>query len=383
MNRPDTAETVELEAFRLFPHGIIVLGPDGSVLAANDQARELFGPLTATSTCCSLLDCADATGPLGGRCLTELVRERGDILPEVRLDLPGGRGSAAIWVTAAPLEGGRAALGVRPGSPGDRRRRTNPHWVSGPRIRIHALGRTRVESEEGEIGGRWLERRAGQLLKYLAAERHRVAHVDEISEALWLGSGRGSAANVRYVVHNLRRHLEPDLGHRAQSAFVVAREGGYTLDARHVWIDASELERNVQAGLGALARGDSVTGAAALQRAIDIYRGDFLTDELYSQWALPERDRLRAIVSEALDAMVRLCLSTGETDRAWPFVERLAELHPYDMSIHRRRIALALLRGRRSDAVRHHTALRLRMMEIFGEAPDFELRDVRAEDAFA
>jgi DNA-binding SARP family transcriptional activator len=59
-------------------------------------------------------------------------------------------------------------------------------------------------------------------------------------------------------------------------------------------------------------------------------------------------------------------------------LERLAELEPYDTEVHKRLIALAMRRGRRTEAVRRYNALRRRMIATFGEDLDFTLADVAA-----
>ena len=73
-------------------------------------------------------------------------------------------------------------------------------------------------------------------------------------------------------------------------------------------------------------------------------------------------------------------LDTGDLDGAVPLVDRLADLQPYDMGVHRRRIGLSLMRGRRSDAVRQYEALRVRMERVFQERPTFALSDVSPGD---
>ena len=55
---------------------------------------------------------------------------------------------------------------------------------------------------------------------------------------------------------------------------------------------------------------------------------------------------------------------------------RLAEIDPFDADAQRRLVAVSLLRGRRSEAVRSYDVIREQMLRNFGEPPDFSLLDV-------
>ncbi|MDQ4072120.1 MAG: helix-turn-helix domain-containing protein, partial [Actinomycetota bacterium] len=198
------------------PHGIVVIDSAREVVGLNAIAREqlagaLQQPDGAPARCCDLFRCHDPEGPLPGDCLSLLARGAAAPLPEVRVDLPPAAAGDAAWVTATRLEEppGHVVVALRPGERADRRRRTEPHWTGRPRLKLCTLGRTRVESAEGPIGGAWLEHRAGQLLKLLVCERDRTLTAEEIAEALWPASGRGAPATVRYVVHVLRQRIEP------------------------------------------------------------------------------------------------------------------------------------------------------------------------------
>lgn len=376
-----------LRAFEDHPYAQLVLDRDGAVLARNRAASELLGGLAAE---------LDAAGPAGvarlldvrnghghgvtaSRLIAQALEADGP-LPEIRTDLPPGCAAEAAWVTVARLGGGDDGVLVelRPGRGNDRRRRTEPHWTEGPKVRIQALGRTRVESPEASLGGRWLENRTGLLLKFLVAERHQAVHADVIAEHLWPDSGAAGLQSVRYFVHALRARLEPDRVPRSESPFVRFADGAYMLDRRRVVVDADEFERAVKAGRGALALGDPAAARSHLLRATALYEGEFLADEPYAEWARAERDRLHALVSEALRILSGLARADGDLDATAAHLERLGELEPYDVAVHREIIALCRSRGRRSEALRRYTALRQRMLATFGEELDFTLADVPA-----
>lgn len=362
--------------------GLLVTGADGAVQSSNATARRLaveaFGAWPAEPSCCSLLGCK-VREPLAGHCLSELASNADEALPELRVDLPAERPTRAVWVAAARMadNGSPVLIHLRPAEVDDRRRRTRPHWMAGPRLLIRALGRTQVETEETTIEGRWLMQRPGHLLKYLVAQRGRPAHVDEIAEALWPKAGVSGRSSVRYFVHTLRHLLEPARAPRAQSQFIVSVKGTYALDPR-VKLDAEEFEALASAGFRRAKGTVTPEAAALLDEAMSLYRGDLFQEEPFAAWAFPERERLRTIALRALHALVDFYKQAGEPGTALERLERFGELWPMDTDVQRLLIELYLRQGRRDDAHRRYAALRHRLLEEFKEEPEFELTDLQA-----
>src|SRR5437764_2798608 len=274
--------------------GMMLADSSGSVLEANQTARELvadaYGDWIPDATCCRLFGCFRKE-PLAHHCISKLAAGSDEPLPELRIDMPVERPAAAAWVTAAKAgrEEGNLVFHLRQAVPGDRRQRTNLHWMSEGRISVHALGRTQVETLETKIEGDWLLRRPGHLLKYLICQRGRPAHVDEIVEALFPGSGASGRGSVRYFVHVLRGLLEPGRTPRATSSFIVSSNGTYALGPS-VSVDLDEFEALVSAGLRLCGTEEDGEGIALLEQAIDLYRGDLFLEEPFAEWAFNQRE---------------------------------------------------------------------------------------------
>jgi DNA-binding SARP family transcriptional activator len=367
--------------FEFFPTGIVVVDARGQVQGTNLGAKRLLRGIIDRPRlrCCDLFDCRRAGTPLADHCITELALNHSGPLPEVRIDVPEP-GSGSVWLTAAPFGGSEQSVvfNVRPGVVGDRRRRTEPHWMGGPQLRIFTFGRTRVESGEGPLAGEWLGHRPGHVLKYLITHRDRVVPSDELIEVFWATAGLRGVTSVRQAVHTLRDRLEPERAKHAGSAFVAARSGGYELERAAIWIDADDFEMSVREGLKAVAAGDLETGEAALARATGLYRGDFLAEEAYAEWAFAERDRLRDLAGQALRALSEVKVAGGDLEGATEQLMRLAELEPLDMEKQRDLLAMLLRRGRHAEAARRHELVRRRYRKAFGEDPDYDLADVVA-----
>jgi DNA-binding SARP family transcriptional activator len=373
---------LERAAFEGFPYGIVVIDREGSVVSRNVQATRLIeamGLSEAEASCCKLLGCRTAETVLADVCIAELALARGEQMPEIRVDVKASDGSVrALWVAAAPLlDGEHFVLQLRPGPARDRRRRTDLHWMTGPSLHVRTLGRIFVESAQGPLEGSWLDQRTGQLLRYLLTERNRFVQTDEIGENLWSNADFAIAGSVRYYVHALRRKIEPQRGHREPSSFILSRAGGYRLNLELVKVDADEFERHIMAGLAGM-HSDPEAAVKDLESGLALYKGDFLADVPYAEWAMTERDRLHNLACTGLRRLTDIHLEQDATTSAVQALERLAAMTPYDEGVHRQLMELDIAAGRRSDAIRRYNVLRSRIRHMFGHDLSFTPADLTA-----
>jgi DNA-binding SARP family transcriptional activator len=378
-----SATNLAAAVYERLPYALIVVDEEGGVLSANPAAIEMGWRSDAEgppAVCHEMFACQAKGGPCQHGCLAQRAAQSGETLPEIRIDTLPGSPVTAVWVTTTPL-GDRSGVvfHLRPGDAKDRRRRSDPHWIKGAELNIKALGRIRVDSREGPMGGNWLQQRPGQILKFLICERDRVVQAEEIAEALWPHSGRQALSSVRHFIHGLRDKLEPNRTGRGGSTFIVTVRGGYAINRRHVRIDADTFTEAVRAGQGASDRGEHDVAAELLEFAMSLYRGDLLEDEPYAEWAMPERDRLRAMATETLRTLTQLALLKSDHTGAAKHLERLAEFEPFDSDVHKELLRVMIAAGRRSDALRRYSTFRARLAKEFKAEPGFTLADLHLD----
>jgi DNA-binding SARP family transcriptional activator len=365
---------------------VVVQDAEGRVVAANRAATDLLGEAVdlraGARVGCTLLGCRSPGTRLDGVCVHELARGREGPLPPVRVELPAGAQLDVASATIMALPPADRDLVVtelrrdsahlareRPGSPG---------WSAEPQLRLFVLGRTCVLNGDEKLEGRWINNRAGHILKLLVTERHRSVFSDEIISVLWPPDSSPDTRGVRYFVHELRDQLEPGGAVEPPSSFVVATRGGYALDRQRVWIDADAFEAIVAEGL-AVAAEDDDRARDLLREGVAMYRGEFLADEPYAEWALAERDRLRDLAARALRLLAEIETRQGDLAGATATLIRLTELEPFDIDVHRELFELLLRRGRRSETLRRYETLRRRMLSTFDEQLDFSLSQLLSQ----
>jgi DNA-binding SARP family transcriptional activator len=361
------------------PTAVVVQDAEGRVVAANRAAEQLLGGSldlhVGARVGCAIIGCGAPGTRLEDVCVHELARGQSEPLPPLRVELPTSArfDVASATLTALTSERGlvitelRREAGYlgqeRPGSPG---------WTAEPQLRLFVLGRTAVLNGDELLEGRWINNRAGHILKLLVTERHRSVFSDEIISLLWPPDSSPDTRGVRYFVHELRDQLEPGGAVDPPSSFVVATRGGYALERRRVWVDADAFEQLVTEGCAAEGNDDE-RARDLIRDGVAMYRGDFLADEPYADWALAERDRLRDLAARALRTLAEIEMRQGDLTGATATMVRLTELEPFDVDVHRELFSLLLRRGRRSETLRRYETLRRRMLNTFDERLDFSL----------
>lgn len=356
--------TLTRASLDLVPAAVAVVNRERLLVKWNQRFETRFG-VTPAATCCEILGCGDPQGPTGGRCVTEAVLLgdgpwRGEVQPEA--------GPAQLLVVS---QAGAFVTLRFEASPGVDAQERAP-------LQMFTLGSLRIAAEDD--APEWLEQRPGLLLKYLLAMRHRPVRPDEVIESLWPESLTAGPGTVRYIVHQLRRRLEPELPPGADSSFILRTTRGYQLDLSMVWVDADAFESVVRTAVAAAVRGDTREADRAAGRAADLYRGDFLRDDPYEEWAHSERNRLHGMLETPLRMLVDARMAAGDLEGAAAYAERLARHEPLDADVQRVVLELWLRQGRRGKALRHYDMFCARVRRAFGQPAPFTLAELSGWD---
>ncbi len=211
--------------------------------------------------------------------------------------------------------------------------------ASPPGLEIYALGALRVVAGERDVTA-ILERRrrAAILLKFLVTRE--IGHLvpkDVLLEVLWPNSAPAySEQCLRFSISVLRHVLEPDLAPRSPSTYLTSREGRCGLRPGAAgFFDVAELLSAMARARQSERSGDAESRARALERAVELYRGDFLEGEPYAEWAVLTRERLREEFLSAALQLGRHRLEAGDLPGATQIGLRAIERDPLSEPLHR------------------------------------------------
>ena len=212
---------------------------------------------------------------------------------------------------------------------------------SPPRLALQALGGLRL-TLDGQPVADLVTRKAEALLIYLACQAHPQPR-EVLADLLWDDASQTQAAgNLRVLLNSLRRRLAPFLCIERYSL-------GFNFDS-HFSFDVADFEEHVR--------------ARQLDRAIDLYRGDFLAgfnvndSRRFEEWALLERERLQRLAVDTLDELIDTDVRARRYRAGIDHATRLLRIDPLREDAHRQLMLLYARDGQRHAALRQYQTCR-------------------------
>ena len=186
-------------------------------------------------------------------------------------------------------------------------------------------------------------RKATALLALLAVTRREHSR-DQLADLLWpeADSVKGRAS--------LRRTL---------SVTAAALGDGMAISRAAVALDPAKVRVDVRDFETLITHPD----AASLERAAELYRGDFLTGFTlrgcpdFEEWQASVSEELRQSLARGLQRLVAACIADGELDRAAGHARRWLQLDPLHEPAHQVIIKLHGWAGQRPAAMRQYRTL--------------------------
>ena len=209
------------------------------------------------------------------------------------------------------------------------------HWPYP--IKIATLGRFDIVIDGAPlpITGK-AQRKPLELLKYLCAAGTQGVLQDIIEEVLWPErDGEAASQAFRTTLHRLRKLLRHD--------------DAVQVSDRHVSLDMSLVSMRHLA-FEHMAQDADRTETVAVERALALYGGHFLQGETTS-WALPVRERLRALFLDLTERLGALLEEQGKVNEATQKYLHALEVEPVAEVMCRRVMMTYVRLGRCSEAI--------------------------------
>jgi DNA-binding SARP family transcriptional activator len=200
-------------------------------------------------------------------------------------------------------------------------------------LAVHLLGPLCVVVDDVPVGD-WPSARCRSLFGYLLTHREPWPVREVLMEVFWPESSPEASRNsLNVAIHGLRRTLRTVTA----SPVILHSGGAYGIHPDlQLWLDVEEFESRVGSGRRREEAGDADRATREYESADGLYRGDFLADDPYEEWAALTRDRLRLAHLDALSRLSNLHFSAGRYAACAALCQRIIACDPCREDAHRR-----------------------------------------------
>jgi LuxR family maltose regulon positive regulatory protein len=192
-------------------------------------------------------------------------------------------------------------------------------------LSVQTLGSFRVWRHDGtEISTHdWRREKARTLCQYLITRRHILTPKERIAFDLWpeLDTQRADR-DFKVALNALITALEPDHRPRTEPRYVQRQGSAYGLVSFLFAVDTEELLQ-VFNDAARVESSDPDLAVARYRTAVGLYKGDYLPDALYEDWASAERERLLTLYLASASRLAELLLERQEDQEAITLVETI------------------------------------------------------------
>ncbi len=191
-----------------------------------------------------------------------------------------------------------------------------------PAVRIETLGRFAIFKNNKPLGDiNWEGSRPKLLLKAIVSHGGRNIPKEVLMEDIWPGaSAKAGEKNFKINLHRLRKALEPNADTTFGYSYISHKSGLISLDPDLVSIDIDDFFKFCVQGEKEEKKKNNIRALHYYDKAIQLYKGDYFTEEPYVEWIFSKRDRIRIKYIDILQkkALIHENLNQAEhAGRAW------------------------------------------------------------------
>jgi DNA-binding SARP family transcriptional activator len=257
------------------------------------------------------------------------------------------------------------------------------------RLEIRLLGSFQVTLDGKPLSGIRSDKTRA-LLAYLAVETGRAHNRGALSALLWGESSEQAArASLRSSLSNLRQRLIRQLAADDDSPIldITRHSVQFDVDSDTCWLDVAAFDALMDAchthSHQTLAH--CPVCIARLERAVELYQGDFLTglalsdSPTFDEWRVIQQERYHQQMLTALEALAIHYTAIGDLPRAQKYLRQQLALEPWREEAHRQLMHVLALDSQRSAALAQYETCRRLLADELGVEPMLETRALYEE----
>jgi LuxR family transcriptional regulator, maltose regulon positive regulatory protein len=192
-------------------------------------------------------------------------------------------------------------------------------------MRVQTLGPFRVWIGDHELTEKdWQREKAKELFQLLLTNSKQLYSKEEITQILWPWQDKNSSErDFKVAMNALNNTLEPHRKARSTPFFIIREGAFYGLNPlASIELDTIQFQDWVEAGLNEQNPDKSIT---LLEKALSLYKGEYLLERRYEDWCINKRERLLVYFLRGAEKMAQLLVRKENYDASISWCERIIE----------------------------------------------------------
>ena len=211
-----------------------------------------------------------------------------------------------------------------------------------------------------------------KIFKYLVTNRHKMVPIETLIETLWPDTEPENPEKSLFtLISRLRKQLSAEGG---TNQYILFQHDSYQWNPDvEAELDVAEFEK-LYALAGAAETDEEKL--PCLQRAIEIYTGDYLNESSYEPWLLPVTNYYKRLYVSCVLDLTELYARASMFDEIINLCNRAVQIEPYEETIQGRLIQALGINGEVISAKRQYSHFSDLIKKEFGAKPSEEFRSL-------
>jgi DNA-binding SARP family transcriptional activator len=241
-----------------------------------------------------------------------------------------------------------------------------------PRLRIETLGGFQLFRGDSPIQeNRWDRIQPKQLLKAIVSYGGHNIPREILIDELWPEeSPKAADSNFKTTLQRLRKTLEPSTDKDFSSSYIHLHDKFVFLDPELCQVDVDQFLSLLKVGDEKEKKGDMKGALSLYVEAAEMYKGDFVPEELYAPWADKKREELRAKYIELLNKMAKLHERQGAIKKAADCYKKAIQADPLLEESYQKLMTVYSAKGMYSEALRTYEDCKKALKKELKTLPD-------------
>jgi len=231
-------------------------------------------------------------------------------------------------------------------------------------LKVFTLGRFELSKGDKPIpSSRKIPQKPLAMLKVMIALGGKGVKEEQLSDILWPQADGDDAHNSFITTQHRLRQL---IGHENA---IRHQEGRLTLDERLCWVDVWAFEWLLSQAEEEKKRGSAENAVQCIGKAIHLYKGLFLADEIDQSWIISTRERCRSRFIRGLTWLGHYWQNQKEWEKAIESYQRGLEIDDVAEDLYQQLMICFRELGRRAEALSVYQRCRKALSGILGIDP--------------